>query len=74
MKFSSYFPYNAKLCINGHHWAQRQAEKAGIAFTAMDNAFADVDDNADNQGFRNQLLTIRGGRDGVGGRFASIHR
>ena len=27
----SYFPFNAKLCINGHHWAQRQAAKAGIA-------------------------------------------
>jgi len=44
LKFSSYFPYNAKLCINGHHWAQRQAAMAGIGFTAMDNAFAAVDD------------------------------
>ena len=25
LKFCSYFPYNAKLCLNGHHWAQRQA-------------------------------------------------
>ena len=30
LKFCSYFPYNAKLCINGNHWAQRQAAKAGI--------------------------------------------
>ena len=44
VKFGSYFPYNAKLCINGHHWAQRQAGKAKIGFTAMDNAFAAVDD------------------------------
>ena len=44
LKFCSYFPYNAKLCLNGHHWAQRQAGKAGIGFTAMDNAFAAVDD------------------------------
>ena len=44
LKFCSYFPYNAKLCLNGHHWAQRQAAKAGIGFTAMDNAFAAVDD------------------------------
>jgi hypothetical protein len=29
VKFGSYFPYNAKLCLNGHHWAQRQAAKAG---------------------------------------------
>jgi hypothetical protein len=46
IKFCSYFPYNGKLCLNGHHWAQRQAAKAGIAFTAMDNAFAAVDDPA----------------------------
>ena len=44
LKFGSYFPYNAKLCLNGHHWAQRQAAKAGISCTAMDNAFAAVDD------------------------------
>ena len=44
LKFCSYFPFNAKLCINGHHWAQRQATAAGIGYTAMDNAFASVDD------------------------------
>jgi len=44
LKFCSYFPYNAKLCINGHEWAKRQAAKAGIGFTALDNAFAAVDD------------------------------
>ena len=31
LKFCSYFPYNAKLCLNGHEWAKRQAAKAGIA-------------------------------------------
>nr|WP_232303506.1 hypothetical protein [Pseudofrankia sp. DC12] len=40
LKFCSYFPYNAKLCINGHHWAQRQAARTGIGFTPLDNAFA----------------------------------
>src|SRR5262249_4878 len=44
IKFCSYFPYTAKLCLNANHWAQRQAEKAGIGFTPMDNAFAAVDD------------------------------
>ena len=29
IKFCSYFPYNAKLCINGNEWAKRQAAKAG---------------------------------------------
>ena len=43
VKFSSYFPYGAKLCFNGHHWAQRQAQAAGIAFTALDNGFLTCD-------------------------------
>jgi hypothetical protein len=44
IRFSSYFPYNAKLCLNGNEWAKRQAAKAGIAFQALDNGFAAVDD------------------------------
>jgi hypothetical protein len=46
IKFCSYFPYNAKLCINGHEWAKRQAAKKGIGFTALDNGFATVEDPA----------------------------
>ncbi len=37
LKFSSYFPYNAKLCINGHEYAKRQLAKEKIAFAALDN-------------------------------------
>jgi len=44
LKFSSYFPYGGKLLINGHHYAQAQAAKAGIGFTALDNGFAACDD------------------------------
>jgi hypothetical protein len=44
LKFCSYFPFNAKLCLNGNHWAQRQAAKAGIGFDTLDNGFAAVDD------------------------------
>jgi hypothetical protein len=44
IKFGTYFPYTAKVCLNGHHWAQRQAERAGIDFQAMDNAFASCGD------------------------------
>jgi hypothetical protein len=44
VKFSSYFPYNAKLCINGNEWAKRQAAHAGIAFEALDNGFAWCED------------------------------
>lgn len=37
LKFCSYFPYNAKLCINGHEYAKRQLARKGIAFEALDN-------------------------------------
>src|SRR6266705_1990938 len=46
LKFSSYFPYGAKLLINGYHFAQAQAARAGIGFEALDNGFAAVDDVA----------------------------
>ena len=44
LKFGTYFPYTAKLCINGNEWAKRQAAKAGLGFDALDNGFAAVDD------------------------------
>jgi len=37
LKFCTYFPYNAKLCINGHEYIKRQLAKEGIAFAALDN-------------------------------------
>jgi hypothetical protein len=37
LKFCSYFPYNAKLCINGHEYLKRQLAKEGIRFEALDN-------------------------------------
>ena len=43
IKFCSYFPYNAKCCINGNEWAKRQAAAAGIAFEPLDNGFLSCD-------------------------------
>jgi hypothetical protein len=37
IKFCTYFPYNAKLCINGHEYVKQQLAKEGIAFEALDN-------------------------------------
>jgi len=37
LKFCSYFPFNAKLCLNGHEYAKRQLARHGIAFEALDN-------------------------------------
>src|ERR1700730_3626190 len=37
LKFFSYFPYNAKLCINGHEYLKRQLAKRAVPFEALDN-------------------------------------
>ena len=46
IKVCAYFPYPAKIWVNGHEWAKRQALKAGIGFTALSNGFASCDDPA----------------------------
>lgn len=37
IKFCSYFPYNAKVCLNGHEWLKQQLLARGIEFEALDN-------------------------------------
>jgi hypothetical protein len=37
LKFCSYFPYNGKLCLNGHEYAKRQLKLKGIGYEALDN-------------------------------------
>src|SRR5712691_10153033 len=37
LKFGTYFPYNAKLCLNGHEYVKRQLAQRGVAFEALDN-------------------------------------
>ena len=44
LKFCSYFPYNAKLCINGNEYAKCQLRKRGIAFEALDNGILSCED------------------------------
>lgn len=39
LKFCSYFPYNGRLCINGHEYAKRQLAQGGIGYEALDNGF-----------------------------------
>ena len=55
LKFCTYFPYTAKLCINGHEWAKRQAARAGIGFEALDNGFASGQDPAALQAICDRL-------------------
>ena len=44
IKICAYFPYPAKVWLNGHEWAKRQAAQAGIGFTELSNGFAAADD------------------------------
>jgi hypothetical protein len=37
IKFCSYFPYPAKLCLNGHEWVKRQLTQREVPFEPLDN-------------------------------------
>jgi hypothetical protein len=43
-KTNAYAPYPIWIWLNGHEWAKRQCEKAGIGYTALDNGFRDCAD------------------------------
>jgi len=55
LKYCSYFPYNAKLCINGHEWLKRQLKKRGIGFTELDNGILTCEDPALMQAIADSL-------------------
>src|SRR5436190_2107579 len=44
LKFCSYFPYSAKLCLNGHEYLKCQLTQRGIGFEAMDNGLLSCTD------------------------------
>jgi hypothetical protein len=43
IKICTYFPYPAKVWLNGHEWAKRQADRVGISYRALANGFAACD-------------------------------
>lgn len=45
LKFCSYFPHNAKLCLNGHEYVKRQLEKQRIPYQALDNGILSCADS-----------------------------
>jgi hypothetical protein len=55
IKVCAYFPYPAKVWVNGHEWAKRQAVQAGIGFTELSNGFAATDDPAGLQAICDRL-------------------
>jgi hypothetical protein len=55
LKFCSYFPYNAKLCLNGHEYLKRQLTKEGIAYEALDKGLLTCADPARAQAIADGL-------------------
>jgi hypothetical protein len=39
IKVCTYFPFDIKMCFNGHEWAKQQLRKEGIGFEALSNGF-----------------------------------
>jgi len=46
LKYSTYFPYTGRFCLNGHEFLKHQAARRGIAFEALDNGIASCSDPA----------------------------
>ena len=44
LKFCTYFPYNAKLCLNGHEYVKQQLANKRIRYEALDNGILSCDD------------------------------
>ncbi|MGH2444640.1 MAG: hypothetical protein ACRDGD_01150 [Candidatus Limnocylindria bacterium] len=59
MKFSSYFPYTGRLCLNGHEYAKRQLARAGVAYEPLDNGFRSCADPAALQAVCDGLSAAR---------------
>lgn len=39
IKVCTYFPFDVKVCFNGHEWAKQQLQKEGIRYEALHNGF-----------------------------------
>ena len=39
IKVCTYFPFDVKVCFNGHEWAKQQLRKEAIGFEALNNGF-----------------------------------
>jgi hypothetical protein len=59
LKFGSYFPYTAKLCLNGHEYLKCQLTQAGIGFQALDNGLLTCEDPARAQAICDGLSAER---------------
>jgi hypothetical protein len=44
IKTNAYAPWPIWIYLNGHEWAKRQCDKAGIGYEALDNGFRSCED------------------------------
>jgi len=59
LKYSSYFPYGAKLCFNGHEYLKRQLAKEGIGYEELANGILSCDNPARMQQLADRLTPSR---------------
>lgn len=59
LKFCSYFPFNAKLCLNGHEYVKRQLDKCAIPYQALDNGLLSCAEPARLQALCESLTAAR---------------
>ena len=55
IKFCSYFPYTAKVCLNGHEWLKEQLRAKDIPFEPLDNGILSCEDPKRVQKISEQL-------------------
>lgn len=59
LKYSSYFPYGAKLCFNGHEYLKRQLAKEKIGYEELANGILRCDNPQRMQQLANALTPFR---------------
>ena len=59
LKYSSYVPYGAKLCFNGHEYLKRQLAKEGIGHEELANGILSCDDPRRMQQLADRLTPRR---------------
>jgi hypothetical protein len=59
LKYSSYFPFGAKLCFNGHEYLKRQLAKEGIGYQELANGILSCDDPRRMQQLADRLTSSR---------------
>jgi hypothetical protein len=59
IKFCSYFPYTAKVCLNGHEWLKQQLKAKEMVFEPLDNGILSCDDPKRVQKISEQLSAAK---------------